>query len=73
MTQISDVLQYVFGELFGKTSIAPAISPSKTIEGLAGGGVGAIFCETYKWRKGNLALGRPEFRVRVRSMGKFSR
>src|SRR5215472_9887954 len=49
VTQISDVLQYVFGKLFGRTSIAPAISPSKTVEGLVGGGVSAIFCGTLLW------------------------
>jgi phosphatidate cytidylyltransferase len=49
VTQISDVLQYVFGKMLGRTSIAPAISPSKTIEGLVGGGVGAILCGSLLW------------------------
>ncbi len=35
--QGSDVLQYVFGKLFGRHKVAPAISPSKTWEGLVGG------------------------------------
>jgi phosphatidate cytidylyltransferase len=35
--QGSDVLQYVFGKLFGKHRIAPNISPSKTWEGFVGG------------------------------------
>jgi phosphatidate cytidylyltransferase len=39
VVQLSDVLQYVFGKLFGKTKLAPIISPSKTVEGLVGGGV----------------------------------
>jgi phosphatidate cytidylyltransferase len=35
--QGSDVLQYVFGKLFGRNKVAPKISPSKTWEGLIGG------------------------------------
>ena len=35
--QGSDVLQYVFGKLFGRHRISPNISPSKTWEGLIGG------------------------------------
>lgn len=42
VVQLSDVLQYVFGKLFGRHRFSPNISPSKTIEGLAGGGVSAI-------------------------------
>lgn len=37
ITQSSDIMQYGFGKLFGKRQISPAISPSKTIEGLVGG------------------------------------
>jgi phosphatidate cytidylyltransferase len=39
--QGSDVLQYVFGKLFGEPKVAPNISPSKTWEGLVGGIVSA--------------------------------
>jgi phosphatidate cytidylyltransferase len=39
VVQISDVLQYVFGKLFGRTKLAPVVSPSKTWEGLLGGGL----------------------------------
>jgi phosphatidate cytidylyltransferase len=39
IVQISDVLQYVFGKLFGRTKLAPIVSPSKTWEGLLGGGL----------------------------------
>ncbi len=37
VVQASDVFQYVWGKLLGKTKIAPSISPSKTLEGLIGG------------------------------------
>ncbi|MBS0462354.1 MAG: phosphatidate cytidylyltransferase, partial [Proteobacteria bacterium] len=42
VVQISDVLQYVFGKLVVKHPIAPRVSPSKTVEGLLGGGLSAI-------------------------------
>ena len=41
VVQLSDVLQYVFGKLFGRRRIAPNVSPSKTVGGLIGGGLGA--------------------------------
>lgn len=41
VTQMSDVLQYVSGKLFGRTRLAPTVSPSKTLEGLLGGGLAA--------------------------------
>jgi phosphatidate cytidylyltransferase len=37
VVQASDVLQYVWGSLFGKHKIAPRLSPSKTWEGFVGG------------------------------------
>lgn len=37
VTQISDVLQYVFGKLLGKHPIVPKLSPNKTVEGFIGG------------------------------------
>ena len=42
VVQMSDVFQYVCGKLFGRTLLAPAISPSKTVEGLIGGGLIAV-------------------------------
>jgi phosphatidate cytidylyltransferase len=42
VVQMSDVMQYVFGKLFGKTKIAPVVSPSKTVEGFVGGAASAI-------------------------------
>jgi phosphatidate cytidylyltransferase len=42
VVQISDVFQYVFGKLFGRTRLSPAVSPSKTVEGLLGGGLTAV-------------------------------
>jgi phosphatidate cytidylyltransferase len=37
IVQSSDVLQYVWGKLFGRHKIAPNLSPSKTVEGFIGG------------------------------------
>jgi phosphatidate cytidylyltransferase len=37
IAQSSDVLQYVFGKLFGRHKIAPTLSPNKTVEGFLGG------------------------------------
>ncbi|MGZ8281389.1 MAG: phosphatidate cytidylyltransferase, partial [Allosphingosinicella sp.] len=41
VVQLSDVMQYVFGKLFGRHKLAPSVSPSKTVEGLIGGGLTA--------------------------------
>ncbi|QEH48855.1 phosphatidate cytidylyltransferase [Aggregatibacter actinomycetemcomitans] len=41
VVQASDVLQYVWGKLFGKHKIAPKLSPSKTVEGFVYGVVSA--------------------------------
>lgn len=49
VVQISDVMQYVFGKLFGRTKIAPRVSPSKTVEGFVGGGLSASLIGSAMW------------------------
>jgi phosphatidate cytidylyltransferase len=49
VVQLSDVLQYVFGKLFGKTKIAPVVSPSKTVEGFVGGAASATLIGGAMW------------------------
>jgi phosphatidate cytidylyltransferase len=41
VVQLSDVLQYVWGKLLGRSKVAPNLSPSKTWEGLIGGTLSA--------------------------------
>ncbi|APO79884.1 phosphatidate cytidylyltransferase protein (plasmid) [Rhizobium etli 8C-3] len=49
VVQLSDVLQYVWGKLFGRTKIAPKLSPSKTVEGFAGGVASATLIGASLW------------------------
>lgn len=49
IVQLSDVMQYVFGKLFGQTKLAPQVSPSKTVEGLIGGGLSAAVIGGAMW------------------------
>jgi phosphatidate cytidylyltransferase len=49
VVQLSDVMQYVFGKLFGKRKLAPVVSPSKTVEGLVGGGLAAVAVGASLW------------------------
>ena len=49
VVQLSDVLQYVFGKLFGKHKVAPRVSPAKTWEGLIGGGLSATAIGAALW------------------------
>jgi len=37
IAQSSDILQYIWGKLLGRHLLVPALSPSKTVEGLVGG------------------------------------
>ena len=65
VVQSSDVFQYVWGKLFGKHKVAPAISPSKTVEGsvgrrAVGHGAGARSCggsrRSTSWQAALMAL-----------------
>jgi phosphatidate cytidylyltransferase len=49
VVQSSDVLQYVFGMLFGRRPIAPDLSPSKTVEGFLGGVASATLVGAALW------------------------
>ncbi|HEY5622151.1 MAG TPA: phosphatidate cytidylyltransferase [Gammaproteobacteria bacterium] len=49
VTQSSDVLQYVWGKLVGGHKIAPSLSPSKTVEGFAGGVLSAAAIGAMLW------------------------
>lgn len=49
VVQLSDVLQYVFGKLYGRHKLAPVVSPSKTVEGLVGGGGSAVLIGAALW------------------------
>jgi phosphatidate cytidylyltransferase len=49
VTQISDVMQYVWGKLCGRRPIAPKVSPNKTVEGFLGGGLTATALGTALW------------------------
>jgi phosphatidate cytidylyltransferase len=49
VVQLSDVLQYVWGKLLGRTLIAPTLSPSKTWEGLVGGIASATLVGSALW------------------------
>jgi phosphatidate cytidylyltransferase len=49
VVQMSDVLQYVWGKLFGRRKVAPTISPNKTWEGLIGGVLSATALGSGLW------------------------
>lgn len=49
VVQLSDVMQYVWGKLLGRSKVAPNLSPSKTWEGLIGGILTATAVGTALW------------------------
>lgn len=49
VVQGSDVLQYVWGKLGGRTPIAPRLSPAKTVEGFVGGALSAMALGAALW------------------------
>ncbi len=49
VVELSDVLQYVWGKLFGRHKIAPILSPSKTWEGFIGGVLSASALGACLW------------------------
>jgi phosphatidate cytidylyltransferase len=49
VVQVSDVLQYALGKLFGRWRVAPKVSPSRTWEGLIGGGLSATAVGAWLW------------------------
>lgn len=49
VAQINDVMQYVWGKLFGKHPIAPNVSPNKTWEGFLGGTLTAVAIGSALW------------------------
>lgn len=49
VVQSSNVLQYVFGKLYGQRQVAPSLSPSKTWEGFLGGAGAATLIGAALW------------------------
>lgn len=49
VVQSSDVLQYVWGKLYGRRKIAPKLSPSKTLEGFVGGVLSSALLGACLW------------------------
>lgn len=57
---VADTFAYFTGSMLGKTKLAPHISPGKTVEGVAGGVLGAVLlawlCGTMIWKFEGLLL-----------------
>ncbi|MCF7763121.1 MAG: phosphatidate cytidylyltransferase [Verrucomicrobia bacterium] len=49
VSQMSDVLQYVWGKTLGRHRMVPSVSPNKTWEGLVGGALSATLLGTGLW------------------------
>jgi phosphatidate cytidylyltransferase len=49
VTELSDVMQYVWGKLCGRRKIAPTVSPGKTWEGFIGGGLTTVALGAALW------------------------
>ena len=49
ISQISDVLQYVWGKTLGRHRVVPSVSPNKTWEGLVGGALSATLLGAGLW------------------------
>lgn len=49
VVQLNDVMQYVWGKLFGRHRIAPLVSPNKTWEGFVGGTLTATIVGALLW------------------------
>ncbi|SSY70426.1 phosphatidate cytidylyltransferase [Alysiella crassa] len=50
VVQMSDVLQFIFGKLFGKKKIMPALSPNKTVVGMVCGiGAATVLAGCLYW------------------------
>lgn len=58
---VADSMAYFAGHWFGRTKLAPAISPGKTVEGVIGGLIGVTLLawlgNALVWRYGGISLG----------------